>query len=200
MTREDGVLILAAKDRMAWRQWLIENHAVIDKVWLLMYRKESGIPSVYYPDAVEEALCFGWIDSKPNKNDEQSYYQFFAKRNPKSNWSNVNKMKADELIAKGLMTEEGYKAIDLAKKNGTWNALDEVELLMVPNDLQSALDALPNAATNFNAFPKSVKRGILEWILNAKKEETRQKRIEETAILAQENKRANQFTNKKQGN
>jgi len=148
---------------------------------------------VYYDEAVDEALCFGWIDSKINKRDDESFYQFFARRNPKSKWSRVNKNKVERLQAEGRMAPEGLAMVELARQNGTWNALDEVENLTIPPDLQQALDALPNAAAHFDAFPRSVKRGILEWILNAKKDETRQKRILETATLAAQNIRANQF-------
>ena len=142
---------------------------------------------------MDEALCFGWIDSKPNKRDEESYYQFFSKRNVKSNWSKVNKDKVSKLIKEGLMHSFGLKMIELAKKSGTWNALDEVESLKIPKDLDDLFQNNTIAFQNWEAFPPSSKRGILEWILNAKKIETRQKRIEETVNLAAENIRANHF-------
>ncbi|MBB3056846.1 YdeI/OmpD-associated family protein [Mucilaginibacter gotjawali] len=116
-----------AKDRQAWRSWLQEFHLSEKSVWLIMYHKGSGVPSVYYNEAVEEALCFGWIDSKPNKRNEKSYYQFFAKRNPKSNWSKINKQKVEHLLALGLMASAGLEMIELAKTTGTWNALDQVD-------------------------------------------------------------------------
>lgn len=190
---KDGVKTVHAESREAWRRWLEVNHQQEKSVWLIIYRKQSQTPSVYYDEAVDEALCFGWIDSKPNKRDEESFYQFFARRNPKSKWSKVNKDKIERLLAEGRIAPAGLAMVELAQQNGTWNALDEVENLTIPPDLQQALDALPPASTHFDAFPRSVKRGILEWILNAKKEETRQKRIQETATLAAQNIRANQF-------
>lgn len=196
MELKDGIPTFYAKDKASWRQWLAENHGKEKNVWLIIYRKESGVPSIYYDQAVDEALCFGWIDSKPNKRDEQSFYQFFSKRNPKSNWSKVNKLKVEKLVNEGLMTEAGLAVIEIAKKNGAWNALDAVEEMIIPADLQAALDALPQAKTHFEAFPRSAKKGILEWISNAKQVETRQKRITETVTLAEKNERANQYRKK----
>lgn len=190
---KDGIDTFYAKDRKAWRRWLEKNHADAASVWLIIYKKESGKASVYYPEAVEEALCFGWIDSKPNKRDEESYYQFFAKRNPKSAWSKVNKAKVEQLIKDGLMTPAGIAAIELAKKNGTWTALDEVDNSIVPDDLQMALNKNKKAKEYFEAFPRSSKKIILEWIHNAKRPETRQKRIEETVSMAENNLRANHY-------
>ncbi|MBE98641.1 YdeI/OmpD-associated family protein [Flavobacterium coralii] len=190
---KDSVKIFYAPTREAWRKWLETNHEKEKSVWLKIYKKESGTPSIYYPEAVDEALCFGWIDSKGNKNDENSYYQSFAKRNPKSNWSRINKEKIEKLSAEGRMAEAGHKMVEIAKENGTWNALDDVENLIVPTDMQVLLEKNKTALKNWESFPRSVKRGILEWILNAKKPETRQKRIEETISMAAENKRANQY-------
>lgn len=188
---KDGIQTCYAKTRMEWRAWLQKNHQTAKSVWLIMYKKDSGTPSVYYPEAVNEALCFGWIDSKANKRDADSYYQYFAKRNPKSNWSKVNKNKVDQLLAAGLMTPAGMEMIELAKRTGTWNALDDVDNLTIPEDLQQAFDQNELALTNWNAFSRSSRRGILEWILNAKRAESRSKRIEETVRLAGENKKAN---------
>ncbi|GMQ25739.1 YdeI/OmpD-associated family protein [Algoriphagus sp. oki45] len=182
-----------AKSRKEWRKWLEKNHSTEKSVWLIIYKKESEIPSVYYSEAVDEALCFGWIDSKPNKRNEDSYYQFFAKRNPKSNWSKVNKAKIAKLIEKGLMQSVGLEMIEIAKENGTWTALDEVENLIIPDDLQELFSDNKTAFENWERFPPSSKRGILEWILNAKKPETRQKRIEETVSLAEKDIRANHY-------
>lgn len=194
---KDGVKIFYAEDRAAWRAWLTKNHATEMRVWLIIYRKQSGTPSIYYDEAVTEALCFGWIDSKPNKRDGESYYQFFSRRNPKSNWSGVNKRKVEELSAQGLMTEAGWAVIKLAKQNGGWTALDEVENLVIPEDLQAQFDATPGSQANFDAFSKSAKRGILDWISSAKQAETRAKRILETVTLAARNEKANQYVPKK---
>lgn len=180
-----------AKTRKQWRSWLEKNHQSEQSVWLIIYKKESDTPSVYYLEAVDEALCFGWIDSKPNKRDENSYYQFFSKRNPKSNWSKVNKDKVSKLIAQGLMHSAGIEMIEIAKKNGTWTALEEVENITIPPDLQDLFSKNKKALEHWEKFPRSAKRGIIEWILNAKKPETRQKRIEETVSLANNNIKAN---------
>lgn len=189
----NGIQTFHAETRTDWRSWLEENHQSEKSVWLIIYRKESDTPSVYYPEAVDEALCFGWIDSKPNKRDENSYYQFFSKRNPKSNWSKVNKDKVAKLIAQELMQPEGYQMIELAKQNGTWTALDEVENITIPDDLQELFSTNKTAFDHWEKFPRSSKRGILEWIMNAKKPETRQKRIEETVSLAADNIKANHY-------
>lgn len=180
-----------AKTRKEWREWLIHNHQIEKSVWLIIYKKDSDTPSIYYPEAVDEALCFGWIDSKPNKRDAYSYYQFFAKRNPKSNWSKVNKEKVTKLIEQELMQPAGYNMIEIAKQNGTWTALDEVEQIKIPHDLEQGFSNNKTAFDNWTTFSRSSKRGILEWILNAKKPETRQKRIEETISLAEKNIKAN---------
>ncbi|MEL6192224.1 MAG: YdeI/OmpD-associated family protein [Bacteroidota bacterium] len=184
---------ISARSASEWRRWLEENQASEKGVWLIIYKKDSGVPSVYYPEAVDEALCFGWIDSKPNKRDKKSYYQYFSVRNPKSNWSKVNKDKIERLLAAHKMAPAGLEMVKLAKESGTWDALNEVEALIIPEDLGEALDTYPHARTYFEAFPPSTRRGILEWILNAKRPETRQKRIEETARLANEDIRANQY-------
>ncbi|MFN2440898.1 MAG: YdeI family protein, partial [Chitinophagaceae bacterium] len=123
--------------------------------------------------------------------DGESFYQSFARRNPKSNWSKINKEKVAMLIEKGLMTSKGIEAVELAKKNGRWITLDKIENLELPVDLKKALKQNAEAAKHFNAFPRSVKKGILGWIQDAKREETREKRIKETVSLAQKNTRAN---------
>ena len=193
MKLKNGIRTFHAKDRKAWRNWLSKNGDNEKSVWLIIYKKSASIRSVTYPEAVEEALCFGWIDSKPNKRDDNSYYQFFAKRNPLSKWSKMNKESVTRLIASGLMTATGIEVIEMAKKNGAWSALDSIENLEIPLDLQEALTKNDDAAKYFDAFPKSVKKGILEWIQNAMRQETREKRINETALLASKNIRANQY-------
>lgn len=182
-----------AEDAAAWRSWLSAHFAQATGIWLIIYRKESPTPSVYYPEAVDEALCFGWVDSKPNKRDAESYYQYFSKRNPKSNWSGFNKAKIERLSALGKLAAPGLEMVALAKVSGTWTALDGVERLEVPADLAQAFDAYPKARSFWDDFPPSVRRGILEWIFNAKRAETREKRIATTAQMASRNQRANQF-------
>jgi uncharacterized protein YdeI (YjbR/CyaY-like superfamily) len=193
METKNNVQTFHAKSRNEWREWLEKNHQSEKSVWLIIYKKDSDIPSIYYPEAVDEALCFGWVDSKPNKRDENSYYQFFAKRNPKSNWSRLNKEKVAKLIKQGLMQPAGFEMIKIAKQNGTWTALNEVENLIIPDDLQEQFSKNKTAFDYWEKFPPSSKRGILEWILNAKKPETRQKRIEETVSIAEKDIRANHY-------
>lgn len=196
MEFHDGTPAFYAKSRKAWRDWLSKNHRSQKSVWLIIYKKNSNTKSVYYPEAVDEALCFGWIDSKPNKRDDESYYQFFSKRSPKSNWSKVNKLKVEKLIAEDLITEAGYEAIAIAKQNGTWEALDKVDQLIVPDDLQALFNKNSKAFANWQQFAPSSRRGILDWINNAKRPETRAKRVEETVRLAAKNEKANQFVKK----
>jgi uncharacterized protein YdeI (YjbR/CyaY-like superfamily) len=193
MELKNGIKTFYAKTRKDWRKWLQKNQAKEKSVWLIVYRKTSKTPSVYYDEAVEEALCFGWIDSKPNKRDAESYYQFFSQRKPKSNWSKLNKIRVEKLIAQGLMTDSGMTMINLAKEKGTWTALEKVEELIIPPDMKKLFDKNKVAYKNFQAFPPSTIRGILEWILNAKKPGTRQQRIEQTVTLAAKNIKANQY-------
>ena len=193
MKEYNGIKTFYAKTRQEWRKWLEKHHQSEKSVWLIIYKKESGVPSVYYPESVDEALCFGWIDSKPNKRDDDSYYQFFAKRNPKSNWSKVNKEKVTKLVAQGLMQRAGLDMIKIAQQNGTWTALDEVENITLPPDLQEKFSKNKVAYAHWENFPRSSKRGILEWIRNARKPETRLKRIDETVALAEKNLKANHY-------
>ena len=145
------------------------------------------------PEAVEEALCFGWIDSKANKRDEESRYQSFAKRKPNGTWSKINKTRVKNLINDGLMQETGMEMIRIAKKNGSWTRLDAIDRMEIPADLQTALNKNKMALKHFNAFPPSSKKIILLWISTAKTEATRVKRIAEAVAKAAENKRANHY-------
>jgi uncharacterized protein YdeI (YjbR/CyaY-like superfamily) len=182
-----------AKNRKAWRTWLTKNAEPTSNIWLIIYHKNASTPSLTYDEAVEEALCFGWIVSKPNKRDQESYYLFFAQRKHKSNWSKANRERAEKLIQSNQMTKKGLEMIDLAKKTGTWLALKEVQASILPDDLIIALAKNKIAKQNFDSFPPSSKRIILEWILNAKKEETRIKRIQETTALAAKGIKANHY-------
>ena len=193
MELKDGMKTFYAVNRKTWRTWLAKNSDKEKSVWLIIYKKDATKKSVTYIEAVEEALCFGWIDSKANKKDEESFYLFFAKRNPASNWSKINKERIIKLIDRGLMTSKGIESIEIAKKNGAWTALDNIENLELPMDFKKALEENPPAAKHFDGFPRSVKKGILEWIQNARKDETKDKRIKETVALARQNIRANQY-------
>ena len=181
------------KSRAEWRKWLEENQARKEGIWLISYKKDTGKPRFDYDESVEEALCFGWVDSKPAKLDEERSMLWFAPRKPKTNWSKLNKDRVEKMIKAGLMAPAGLAKVEAAKKDGSWNALDGVEALEIPPDLAKALSKNKTAREYFEAFPRSVKRGILEWILNAKRPETRAKRIEETVTLAEKNIRANQW-------
>jgi uncharacterized protein YdeI (YjbR/CyaY-like superfamily) len=191
MELKGGIKTFYGATRKEWRKWLTKNHAAEKNVWLTIYHKGSKTPSVYYDEAVEEALCFGWVDSKANKRDDESFLLYFAQRKPKSNWSKANRERVAKLTALGLMTEAGQKMIDLAKKSGTWTALVAVQNSVVPPDLQKLFNKNKTAFKNFQAFPPSSKRIILEWILNARKPETRTQRIKQTVELAAKNVRAN---------
>jgi uncharacterized protein YdeI (YjbR/CyaY-like superfamily) len=178
--------------RAEWRAWLRKNRRRQQSVWVVSWKK--GDPRyVAYGDLVEEALCFGWIDSLPRKLDASRTMLLMAPRKASSAWSRLNKQRAEKLIADGSMTAAGLRVIAAAKAAGLWSKLDGVEDLKIPPDLQKALRAHPGAKLNFDAFPRSAKRGILDWILQAKRAETRAKRIAETAQLAARNVRANQW-------
>lgn len=184
---------LHAKNRNEWRKWLTENHKTEKSVWLIIYHKSSTTPSIYYDEAVEQAICFGWIDSIAHKRNDESKYQFFSLRKPKSNWSKANRDRAEKMIKEKQMKPAGQAMIDLAKATGTWTALADVQNSVIPPDLQKAFNKNKTALKNFNAFPPSSKRIILEWILNAKRPETREQRILQTVELATKNIRANHY-------
>jgi uncharacterized protein YdeI (YjbR/CyaY-like superfamily) len=188
-----GVRTYYANTVAAWRRWLARNGEKETAVWLIIYKKDSAVPSISYNQSVEEALCFGWIDSKPNKRDQESYYLYFAKRKPKSVWSAVNKKRIEQLIRDGRMTAAGLRLISAAKKDGSWSVLEESDNLVIPPDLQEQFSKNEKARNNFGAFPRSVKKNILEWIALAKKAETRKARIDQTVSLAAKNIRANQY-------
>ena len=162
-------------------------------VWLISFKKATGKPRFEYDESVEEALCFGWIDSKGNKLDEDRSMLWFAPRKLRTGWSKPNKERVEKLIRAGLMAPAGLAKVEAAKKDGSWNALDAVEALEIPPDLAKAFSRHKIAKEYFDAFPRSVKRAILEWITNAKKPETRAKRVEETVTKAEKNIRANQW-------
>lgn len=167
-----------------WRKWLEKNHLSKPSVWLVCYNKSSGKKSITWTESVDVALCFGWIDSKKIKIDEETSHQFFSKRKAKSTWSKINKVKVAQLIEKGLMTDAGYKSIDIAKQNGSWTILDTVEDLLIPEDLSAELKNDPIALEFFVGLSKSSKKALLQWLVLAKREETRQKRIAEIVECA----------------
>jgi uncharacterized protein YdeI (YjbR/CyaY-like superfamily) len=181
------------KNRRAWRAWLEKHHASKSGIWLMYYKKHTGQPTVTYDESVEEALCFGWIDSKPAKLDDERHLLYFCPRKPKSVWSKLNKTRLERLLETGLVAPAGLLAIEVAKKNGSWSAIDASENMEEPDDLVLALEGNAKALEFWRQFPSGVRKTILQWILSAKRPETRAKRIEETVRLAAENVRANQW-------
>jgi uncharacterized protein YdeI (YjbR/CyaY-like superfamily) len=183
----------------ALRDWLKANHQQPESIWLVTYKKAVADRYVAYGDIVDEALCFGWIDSLPRKLDDMRTMVLLSPRKAGSGWSAVNKAKIERLECEGRLHESGLTAINRAKADGGWSKLDAVDQLIEPEDLKLALNALDNARRHFDAFSRSSRRGILEWIIQAKRPETRAKRINETAKLAALNIKANHPTEKNGG-
>jgi len=181
------------KSRQEWRKWLAKNHAKKQSIWLVQYKKDSNIPTLSWSDAVDEALCFGWIDSTRKTIDENSFRQYFTRRKPKSNWSKVNKEKILKLIETKKMMPAGLAVIETAKQNGSWSNLDAVEELEIPKDLAKAFKSNRGAAGFFNGLSKSVKKIILHWVISAKRPDTRERRIAEVATLAAKGQKPKQF-------
>ncbi|MEA5425907.1 YdeI/OmpD-associated family protein [Arcicella lustrica] len=179
--------------RENWREWLAENHRSKQSIWLVYYKIQANIPTVSYNDAVDEALCFGWIDSTKKSLGNDTFMQFFSKRKPNSVWSKINKGKIQRLIDEGLMTEAGFESIEKAKQNGSWSILDEVEELIIPEDLENEFNTKSGSKDFFLSLSKSVRKAILQWLVLAKQAETRQRRITEIAELASQKLKPKQF-------
>ena len=171
-------------NRLQWRRWLQDNHNKEQSIWLIYYKKKTNIPSITRSDAIDEALCFGWIDSTSRPIDDERFMQFFTRRKTTSVWSKINKGKVQRLIGEGLMTQAGYESIEVAKRNGSWSILDEVEELKIPEDLEKEFDLHRGSKDFFISLSKSVRKSILQWLVLAKRPETRQKRLTEIATLA----------------
>jgi uncharacterized protein YdeI (YjbR/CyaY-like superfamily) len=185
--------------RAAWRAWLERHHTRPTGVWVVTWKKVANRPTPSYDDLVEEALCFGWVDSRPGKLDALRTKLWFAPRQPGSGWSAPNKRRVEQLLVDGRIAPAGLAKIEAAKRDGSWTALDAVEALEIPADLAAAFARHPGGESCFAAFPRSAKRGILEWITTAKRAETRAARVDETARLAARNERANQWKPKTDG-
>lgn len=192
MAAQDDNVRVEVGSRKAWRAWLAANHATAPGAWAVTFKKHSGGPYVPYEALVEEALAFGWVDSLGRKLDDRRTQLLHTPRKPKSGWSRPNKERIERLTAAGLMAPAGLAAVEVAKANGAWSKLDDVENLVEPGDLVAALDRDPAARREWDAFPRSAKRGILEWIGDAKRPETLEKRVNETVRLAAQGIRANQ--------
>lgn len=177
----------------AWRTWLAAHHDHAPGVWLVSWKAHTGRPRMTYDEAVTEALAFGWVDSRPGTVDDDRSRLWFSPRKPGSAWSRPNKERIARLEAEGRLEAAGRRAVETAQRNGAWSRLDEVEDLVVPDDLAAAFAALPGAAEQWDAFPRSAKRGILEWVTQARRPETRARRVAETAQKAARGERANQW-------
>ena len=181
------------KTRSQWRKWLEKNHSTSPGVWLIYYKKDSGKRKLDYADAVEEALCFGWIDSLPRKIDNERSALKFTPRKPKSVWSKLNKQRIEKLIGQKLMTIAGLTAIERAKRNGSWNILNASDFHTdnnsMPKDLEKALSKNKKALTNFRAFPAGYRKRFLFWIDSAKRSETKAARVKQTILMAAANKK-----------
>ena len=186
----DGKPMVGPFDRAGWRAWLIANHASSKGVYLVSWRRATGRRSVPYEEAVEEALCVGWVDATGRTLDEERGLQWFAPRRPRSGWARSNKERVARLEAAGLLLPAGLAAIEEAKRNGAWTLLDDVENLVVPEDLAEALAAAPPAAATWDAFPRSARRAMLEWVAQARRPATRAERIARIADAAARGQRA----------
>ena len=190
MSLLDDAPQIPADDRATWRAWLEANHATARGVWLVTWRSSSGRPSLAYEVAVEEALCFGWVDGTGGRIDADRGKQYFAPRKTRSPWAATNKARVERLIDEGRMAPAALAAIARAKANGSWAVLDSAERLEVPPDLAAALAARPPAAVNFAAFSPSARKLLLTWVTLAMRPETRAARTREIAEAAARNERA----------
>jgi uncharacterized protein YdeI (YjbR/CyaY-like superfamily) len=165
------------KSRDAWRAWLDKNHAASQGIWLVFAKKHTGLPTVSYEEAVQEALCFGWIDSLMKSIDDRFHMQMFTPRKAKSAWSATNKARLAKLIKAGAMAPAGLAAVQQAKKTGSWNSYEAVDKLTIPPELKRAFDANPEAKKNWSTYSASAQRSFLHMVNNAKRAETREKNI-----------------------
>lgn len=191
--QEPEVEFFCPSSQADWRKWLRKNHKSKQSVWLVFYKKHSGHASVTWSNAVDEALCFGWIDSIKKVLDNERSIQFFSKRRPNSTWSKINKEKVERLIQDRKMTKAGLACIELAKRNGSWSILDDVEKLKIPKDLEKAFRRNKGSRKYFLLLNKSTQKAMLQWLVLAKQPQTRLKRIEEIASLAGKGQKPKQF-------
>jgi uncharacterized protein YdeI (YjbR/CyaY-like superfamily) len=165
------------KSRAEWRDWLEKQHATAQGIWLVFAKKHTGLPTLSYEDAVQEALCFGWIDSLVKSIDDRFHMQMFTPRKAKSAWSVTNKARLAKLMKAGIMAPAGLAAVALAKKSGNWNTYADVDKLTIPPELQRALDGNPDAKKNWPTYTPSAQRSFLHMVNGAKRPETREKYI-----------------------
>jgi len=184
-TGPHGYEIVEAGDRRAWRRWLEQNHAIAKGAWVVRPRRAGG-SGLDYDALVEEALCFGWIDSREQPVDDERIIQLVTPRKPGSSWARSNK----EQVARLTLAEAGRRVVEVAKADGSWSRYDSAEALELPGDLVAALASNAAAAEQFDGFSDAAKRNILRWLIDAKRDETRAKRIAETVRLAAKGERA----------
>jgi uncharacterized protein YdeI (YjbR/CyaY-like superfamily) len=165
------------KSRTAWRRWLEKHHAASPGIWLVFAKKHTGLPTLSYEDAVEEALCFGWIDSLVKSIDDRFHMQMFTPRKPRSAWSATNKSRLAKLMKAGLMAPAGLVAVEQAKQSGSWNTYASVDALTIPPELKRALEASPDAKKNWLTYTPSAQRSFLHMVNGAKRPETREKYV-----------------------
>jgi uncharacterized protein YdeI (YjbR/CyaY-like superfamily) len=177
-------------DLAAWRAWLAANHGATRGVWVATWRTATGREAVAYEHLVEEAICFGWIDSTVNTLDDERALQLMTPRKPKSGWTRLNRRRAETLEAEGRMTDAGRRAVDAAKANGWWTIYDSVEDLVEPDELAEGLDASPAARAAWDRFPPSARKQMLWWVATAAKPETRARRITKIVSEAEHGRRA----------
>jgi uncharacterized protein YdeI (YjbR/CyaY-like superfamily) len=182
--------VVHADDRAAWHAWLEAHHATARGAWLVTWRAASGRPTLDYGAAVEEALCFGWVDSTAGRFDDERTKLYFAPRKAHSPWAASNKARVERLLAEGRMAPAGVAAVERAQADGSWSVLDAVERLEVPVDLASALEASPPAAANFATLSPSARKMQLAFVATARRAETRAARIARVVAAAARNERA----------
>jgi len=179
---------LYVNNRKDWRQWLTKNHSTEKEIWLVYYKKHTGKKRIPYDDAVEEALCFGWVDSIINRLDDEKYAQKFTPRKDNSQWSESNKKRIAKLTKQGKMTEVGLTKVRVAKETGKWDEIiHPPDIFEIHPDLKKELDKNPDAKENFNRLAPTYKKHYIGWISSAKRDETRDKRIKEAIDLLSKN-------------
>lgn len=188
----DGICHHYFKNDNAWRNWLHENHSKEEGIYLIFYKITHENESMRWEEAVRVALCYGWIDSTVKSLGQGKRQQYFCPRKPKSTWSKLNKTHIQELIEHGLMHESGMKKIEAAQKDGSWSLLDDVENGIIPEELNKAFKKNPMAFINFENFTRSQQKSFLYWLKQAKRHETREKRIAEIIRLCKANKKLGQ--------
>lgn len=188
-TKLDRLERVEVTSRAQLRTWLAKHHSRTEGIWLVHWKKATPAKYIGYDAIVEEALCQGWIDSLPRKLDELRTMIYLSPRKPKSVWSKVNKERVERLMAAGLIRPAGLAAIERAKANGSWTAIDAVDAMVMPDDLAKALAAVPAAQRRFDAFPQSVRKAVLQRLAGVRTAATRSKRIAETVRLAAQNQR-----------